>query len=403
MRQADETTLPSAEADTPLNRRLVGWLSLAQLVSWGSLYYTFALLLQPIELELGLSRAESSLAFSLALLAEGLVAFPAGRWIDRGHERAVMTAGSLVAAAGLAFHSLVACTWSFYTVWAVLGVAMGTTLYTPAFAVVTRRYPAEFRRAIITLTFLGGLASTVFVPLTAWLMDAYGWRNALLILAAHHLALCAPLHAVLLRNAPAPAPRAPHAISPKQLLRSPPYLLILVFSVGMLGITAAVPPHLVSLLREGGLSPAWVIAVPASIGLLQVIGRVLLYCFERQFDVHIANRLIPWLIPLGMAALLAGASQPVAALAFVALFGIGNGMLTIVKGTAVALYVSRDHAASLNGAMGPVLAIARALAPLLLGVLWTPEAGYRWGLALLVVFGAGSAVAMWAAQRKALP
>ena len=64
---------------------LVGWLSVAQLISWGSLFYTFALVMEPVERELGLSRAQSSLAFSLALLAEGLMAYPVGRWIDRGH------------------------------------------------------------------------------------------------------------------------------------------------------------------------------------------------------------------------------------------------------------------------------------------------------------------------------
>ena len=50
-------------------------------------------------------------------------------------------------------------------------MALAATLYNPVFAVVTRRYPLDFRRAIITLTFLGGLASTVFIPLSAWLIQ----------------------------------------------------------------------------------------------------------------------------------------------------------------------------------------------------------------------------------------
>src|SRR6476620_2689085 len=86
-------------------RRRVGWLSLAQLVTWGSVFYTFSLLLEPVERDLGLSRAQSSLAFSLALLVEGSMAYPVGRWIDRGHERAVMTCGSLAVAVLLALHS----------------------------------------------------------------------------------------------------------------------------------------------------------------------------------------------------------------------------------------------------------------------------------------------------------
>ena len=386
------------------DRRLVLWLSLAQLITWGSVFYTFALLLAPVERELGLTRAQSSLAFSLALLAEGVIAYPVGRWIDRGHERAVMTIGSLAVAAGLAWHAFLHSLAAFYAVWLLLGAALAATLYTPVFAVVTRRYPGDFRRAIITMTFLGGLASSVFIPLTAWLIAQFGWRNALLVLAALHLLVCAPLHAICLRDAPPPTPVVARAgaHSPQALLRSAPFLLIAVFVVGMMAITAAVPPHLISLLRESGLPEAWVIAIPAAIGVMQVFGRLLLYFFEHRFDLHLANRLIPFLLPLALAALVTGAASPAAGLLFVLLYGIGNGMLTIVKGTAVAQYVSREHVASLNGALGLPQAISRAVAPLLLGVLWSREVGYRWGLLALFAVGVVSALALAVAQRRAL-
>ncbi|HVE52887.1 MAG TPA: MFS transporter [Ramlibacter sp.] len=379
------------------------WLSLAQLITWGSVFYTFALLLEPVERELGLTRAQSSLAFSLALLAEGLCAYPVGRWIDRGHERAVMTGGSLLVAAALACHAYVRSAEAFYAVWLVLGAGLAATLYSPVFAVVTRRYPHDFRRAIITLTFLGGLASSVFIPLSAWLIATWGWRSALLVLAAIHLVVCVPLHAACLRGAPPPTPAvAPGAQSSGTLLRSAPFLLIGVFVVGMMAITAAIPPHLISLLREAGLREGWVIAIPATIGVVQVLGRALLYFFEHRFDLHVANRVIPFLLPLALGALITGAHSPAAGLVFVLLYGIGNGMLTIVKGTAIAQYVSREHVASLNGALGIPQAVARAVAPALLGVLWTQESGYRWGLGLLLVVGVFSALALALAQRRSL-
>jgi predicted MFS family arabinose efflux permease len=387
------------------DRRLAGWLSLAQLITWGSVFYTFALLMEPVERELGLNRAQSSLAFSLALLAEGALAYPVGRWIDRGHERLVMTGGSLLVGVCLLLHSAVNSVAGFYAVWLGLGAGLAATLYTPVFAVVTRRCPHDFRRAIITLTFLGGLASTVFIPLSAWLIHSLGWRHALWVLAALQLLVCAPLHAVQLRGAPAAPPAAAPgrvANSPAAYLRSPPFLLIGVFVVGMMGVTAALPPHMISLLRGNGLAEAWVIAIPASIGLIQVLGRLLLFFFEHHFDLHLANRLIPTLIPLGIAALLAGAGHAGAALLFVLLYGLGNGMMTIVKGTAIAQYVSREHVASLNGALGLPSALARAVAPLLLGVLWTQEAGYTGGLWLLLAVSVAAVLALVLAQRKAL-
>jgi predicted MFS family arabinose efflux permease len=395
----------TADAQAPRHdRRLVGWLSLAQLITWGSVFYTFALLMEPVERELGLTRAQSSLAFSLALLAEGAAAWTVGRWIDRGYERAVMTGGSLLVAACLALHTQVQGVAGFYAVWIALGAALAATLYNPVFAVVTRRFPHDFRRAIITLTFLGGLASTVFIPVSAWLIASLGWRHALWVLAALHLLVCVPLHAVLLRGAPGAAASVDAqagAASPGAHLRSAPFLMIGVFVVGMMGVTAALPPHMISLLREAGLSPAWVIAVPASIGAIQVLGRLLLYFFEHRFDLHLANRLIPCLIPLGLAALLLAGGFPGAALTFVLLYGLGNGMITIVKGTAVAQYVSREHVASLNGALGLPTALVRALAPFLLGLLWSQQAGYSRGLWLLLGMSLVSVLALWFAQRLA--
>ena len=386
---------------------LVGWLSLAQLISWGSVFYTFTLIMGPLERELGLSRVESSLAFSLALLAEGLMAYPVGRWIDRGHERAVMTGGSLLAGLCLFAHGWVASKAGLYVVWVGLGFAMAAVLYSPVFAVVTRRFPHDFRRAIITMTFLGGLASTVFIPLTAWLIADLGWRHAMMALAALHVAVCAPLHGVLLRNAPKRSaahatPQAHQGRSLKQHMLSAPFLLIGLFVVLMMSVTVALPAHMVSLLREHGLGETWVIAIPASIGAIQVLGRLLLFFFERHFDLHLANRLIPCLMPLGLVALLAapwtGSAHGAVVILFVVLWGIGNGMLTIVKGTAIAEYVNREHVASLNGALGLPLALARSSAPLGLGLLWNPQSGYAVGLGVLLCLSLVGVGALVAAQ-----
>ncbi len=389
---------------------LVAWLSLAQLISWGSVFYTFSLVMTPLEQELGLSRAQSSLAFSLALLVEGLMAYPVGRWIDAGHERMVMTCGSVLAGICLLLHSRVTDAAGFYAVWVGLGAAMAAILYSPVFAVVTRRFPDDFRRAIIVMTFLGGLASTVFIPFTAWLIANWGWRQALVLLAGFHLLLCAPLHAWVLRGAPTRLARNGSCIvaataEVPRLIRSAPFLLIGVFVILMMAVTAALPAHMVSLLRESGMSEAWVIGIPAGIGAIQVLGRLLLFFFERYFDLHLANRLIPCLLPLGLLALLVlpmtGAGQ-MAVLLFVLLYGLGNGMLTIVKGTAIAQYVNRDHVATLNGVLGLPLALARAGAPLMVGLLWTPVDGYTQALWLLLVMSLIGVGALMLAQRCAL-
>ena len=396
--------LPDDDPSSRHRSTLVLWLSVAQLVSWGCVFYGFSLLMEPVELALGMSRAESSLAFSLALLMEGLLAYPVGRLIDRGRERAVMVGGSLLMGLALAAHSLVQTPLQFYAVWLMLGVGMSATLYPPAFAVLTRRYPQHFRRAIITLTFLGGLASTVFIPLIAFLIRSFGWRESLWILAAMQWLICLPIHALMLRDAPtAHHARTQHAEAPdlRRHLLSPTFLLLGTFMVLIMGVTSALPAHMVSLLRESGMAESWVIAVPASIGVLQVLGRLLLYFFESRLDVHQANRWIPCLIVLGLVVLLLGGHDPMWALVFVACYGMGNGMITIVKGTAIAMYVSRPLNASLNGALGVPMALARATAPWLMGVLWSAEMGYRWGLGVMSTLGMVAIMALWWAQAHA--
>lgn len=396
------------------------WLSWAQLITWGSVFYTFSLLMGPVERELGLTRAEVSLAFSLALLADGLMAYPIGRWIDQGHERKVMTWGSAWVGSCLLAHSFIESLSGFYAVWVCLGLGMSATLYAPVFAVVTRRFPNDFRRAIIIMTFLGGLASTVFFPLSSWLIQSLGWRHALWVLALMQWLICVPLHAWFLRGAqknasasvanqlpPSASPISDASNQPTKSamgahLKRAPFWLLAGFMWLTAVVSSALPAHMVSLLEEAHLSPAWVIAIPASIGVIQVLGRFLLFLFEKHLDVHAANKWIPCLVPLGLVFLVTGGLAPWAALLFVTFYGLGNGLNTIVKGTAMAQYVSREHVGQLNGLLGLPLAMGRAIAPWALGLMWTPEVGYTSGLRWLLVVGLLGVGCLWWAQKSAL-
>ena len=399
------TALPvviSSDAHPP--RGFVLWLSVAQLISWGTLFYMFSLLLEHFEKDLALTRVDAALAFSLALLTEGVLSLVVGRLIDAGRARAVMGTGSLLAAAGFVALAFVHNQWQLYAVWIGIGVAMSGTLYQPAFSVLIRRYPHDFRRAIITLTFLGGLASTVFIPLGAWLISAFGWRGAVAVLATLHLLICLPIHAYWLRGEP-PGEAHQEGESAKKLIeytRHFPFWGLALFFVLFSGITTAMGGHLVSILRERNLPEGWVIAIPASIGVLQVAGRLLLFFTEKHVDIHKANRWIPVLLPAALFVLALGLQSPWVAIFYALLYGMANGMITIVKATAMATYVSRERAASLNGLLGIPTAIARAVAPSMLAGLWVATGNYLMGLAVLSGVATLAVIAFWWAQRQAL-
>ena len=387
-------------------------MSLAQLVSWGSLYYTFSLLMPAMERDLGLSRVQVSGAFSAALLASGVAGLPVGRWIERGHGRRVMAGGSLLAGLLLIGHAFIDSMAGLYATWIGLGLAMGAIFYEPVFAITIRRWPTDYRKPIIAMTFLGGLASTAFIPLTAWLLLKMDWRQTSLVLAALHLLLCLPIHLVMLANEPpgtahAPPPANAQASdentgSLRHLSRSAAFVLVSGCVIGLSLLSAALSAHMVPLLSERGLPASWAVAVPASIGALQVLGRLVLFVFEGRFDPRSIDRAIPWLLPASLAILLASGGSIAGALVFATCYGVGNGLITIVKATSIAAYVSRERVAVLSGLQSFPVALARAVGPVLMAALWTLTSSYGLALVVLTAVGVISALMLHGAQRHAL-
>jgi MFS family permease len=196
---------------------IVGVLAVTETVSWGVLYYAFAVFLTPVQRDLGWSRSALTGAFSVALATSALAAFPVGRWLDRHSPRPLMALGSLAGAFLVLAWSQVHDLLLFYLVWVGIGFAMACVLYEAAFTVVTKWFRERRRRALTAVTLVGGFASFVFSPLANWLVDAQGWRHALITLAIVLAVATVPLHALFLRPAPPAADDEPHAPVPGDL------------------------------------------------------------------------------------------------------------------------------------------------------------------------------------------
>jgi MFS family permease len=148
----------------------VGLLSLAQFISWGALYYSFAIVSVPIERDLGWDKATVNGAWSIGLLFTGLAAFLVGIFLDRLGGRIIMTGGTLLGVACLLLWSNTEHLSTLYVVCIGLGIAMSGSLYEAGFAVLTRRFPTTYTDQISRLTLVGGLAPTIFVPVAARLV-----------------------------------------------------------------------------------------------------------------------------------------------------------------------------------------------------------------------------------------
>ena len=369
-------------------RSTIAALAVGQLVCWAALFYAFSSLVLPMQQSLGWSRTELMGAFTVGLTLWGLCTYAAGAAIDRGHGRAVLTGGTVLAGSGFLLWSQVQSLVTLYVAWCVMGVAMAMTLYEPAFNVLTKRFPTRFRQGIVALTLVGGFASTLSFPAVAWLIAWLEWRGALAAIGAV-LLLVAPLHAWALRGGPTSAAPRTHDAAADATLREALHLpafwfLTLSFALHSFAV-AALFAHLMPALAEKGLSEAQSLAVVVWFGPAQVLGRVLY--------AGAGGRSPPWFgllvlagmpVAIGIFALARGMTAMVA---FSVLFGLSNGLATIVRGGLVPDYFGSGHVGRISGAMSGVALLGRAAAPFAIAWLLVPMQAYRPVLLLLSALG----------------
>jgi MFS family permease len=319
---------------------VIAALGTAQTLAWGSSYYLPAILADPIAADIGVSRAVVLAAFSMALLIAAFIGPSVGSAIDRRGGRNVLALSNLVLAAGLAMLAAASGPVGLFGAWAVLGVGMALGLYDAGFATLTSLYGRQARGPITGITLFAGFASTVSWPLTSLLNDAFGWRETCLLWAVLNLVIGLPLNRLLPPSAPAVAHLSESAEAP---VGWKPYremlLLAFVFAAGWF-VTGAMAAHLPRLLELAGATPVQAVATAALMGPAQVAARLAELMMLRRIHPLISARIATALHPLGAGALmlLGAAGAPL----FVVLYGAGNGLLTIARGT-VPLAVFGPH------------------------------------------------------------
>ena len=392
---------------TDSGRLYYGWVVVAALcvtevVSWGILYYGFPVLLRPMEADLGWSRVEITGAFSVGMGVAALAALPVGRWIDHHGARALMTTGSCLATVLLLAWSRIESLSALYAVWCLMGAALAATLYEPAFAAVVGWFATRGRdKALLTVTLAGALASTVFMPLEAWLVARLGWRGALVALAVTLAVITIPLHAFVLRPAPRRAPPTPGAERaesrvPGLTLRASArtavfWVLLAAFFVANFA-TNAVTVHLIPYLSDRGYSPTVAAMMIGWMGAMQLPARLLFAPVASRFGHRAVTGVIFFVQALSLAQLALAGELPTL-VPMVVMLGAANGMATLARATIVAEIFGPRHYGSLSGAVALGANGARAVAPVGAALLMVALGGYArvfWLMAAaLVVAGLG--------------
>nr|WP_246210916.1 MFS transporter [Phytoactinopolyspora alkaliphila] len=342
-------------------------------MSYGILFYAFPVLLTEISADTGWSRAALTGAFSAGLLVAAAVGVPLGHRLDRHGPRWLMTAGSLLGGPSLVVVALAPSLAVFMIGWVLAGLAMAALFYPPAFTAVTRWYGSQRVKALTLLTLAAGFASTVFAPLTAWLLDQIGWQSTYLLLAIGLSLVTAPAHwwglrgpwpestAAVIPSTEASA-AAPPAAEPGRITRSLSFVAT-TLAVSLASFTAyAVVINLVPLLVEQGMDTGQAAVALGLGGVGQVAGRVAYPAMTRRLSVRTRTTVILLATALTTVALgLVTVAMALIAASVVA--GMARGLLTLVQATAVSERWGVAHYGKLTGLLSAPVTVTVALAP----------------------------------------
>ncbi|NLS04999.1 arsenite efflux MFS transporter ArsK [Rhizobium sp. P32RR-XVIII] len=372
-------------------------LGVTQIIGYGTLYYSFSILASDMAAQFGWSSEWVFGALSAALLTGGLTAPWLGALFDKIGAGRVMAIGSLVAALALIACAFAPTRAAYVLALIAIEVASNLVQYSAAFALLVQLRPQVASRSITYLTLIGGFASTIFWPITTALHSHLNWQNVYLVYAALNLAICLPIHAWLSRSATTERAAASTAAPPVKGILAPERrrlgfaVMVTGFSLMSL-VSSAMLVHLVPLLSGLGLG-ATAALVGTLFGPSQAGSRLTNMVFGKNLPPLGLAVTAATLLPVGVLVLLLSAPSVPGAMVFAVIFGMGNGLLSIVSGTLPLHLFGSDGYGKLQGKMMAARLTLSALAPFVLAFAME-KLGISLSLGITVAFGGLSIVAL---------
>ncbi len=346
--------------------RAVPVFGITMILTWGTLFYSAALLLPLLAQARGWPIALVMSGISVGLLAGGLASPRIGKAIDRHGGHYVMAAGSLLGAASLAALPFATNAIAYFAIWAALGVSMAANLYDPAFATLTRIFGADARKQITLLTLMGGFASTVSWPATHFLLTVTDWRGTYFIYAAVMALVVAPLHAFAVPRSKAKAPvplegaKVPAVLAAKGLV----FVLVACAFATFMFAQSGMLTHMLLIYERMGVDRGTAVFIGALFGPAQVFARICELALARHTHPLSVARFSAALLIAGFGVFAIFGIGAVTAGVFVVMFGAANGLMTIARGTLpLALFGPQGYGYLVGRLAAPALAV-QAAAPI---------------------------------------
>ncbi len=375
--------------ETTSFRRIAWPLAIAETLVWAAMFYSFPALLLEWERDLGWSKTELSVAFTLSLIVSAFLAPVVGRLIDRGFGKQVFTGCAILGALLLVLLSKITTLWQFYAVWIGLGVAMAGALYEACFAILIRVMGSRRKQAITLVTLVAGFAGTLAFPGTHALVEIVGWRGTVQVLAAVIL-IAVPLIWSACQAAEghgeAHAPLASHKTAETlQIIQNPAFwLLALAFAAFALD-HGVLLTHLLPLLDERGIHSEAAVLTASMIGPMQVAGRLIMIVMERHVSALVITTACFVAMAIAAISLLGASTVPALLVSFVLFHGAGNGVASIMRPVITAELLGHKNFGVISGLIASFFIGSMAAAPTIAALVWK-VGGYD--MVIWLAFGA---------------
>src|SRR3569623_1921858 len=259
---------------------VVGAGALMTCVGFGTML-SLAVFLQPMSEAMGWARAVVSAAATLDFLCMGFAAFLWGTLSDRFGTRIVVLSGSLLLGLGLVAASQAAHLWQFQLCFGVLiGIAAGS-FYAPMMALASAWIEKNRSLAVALVSAGMGVSPVTIAPTASWLITAYDWRTAMLVIGIAAWALLIPA-CFLVRPAPQVTDAtAANAVSgtdwtAAQALRTPQFITLAGAHFACCAAHSGPIFHMVSYAMVCGIAPLTAVTVYSVAGVSGLGGRLLL-------------------------------------------------------------------------------------------------------------------------------
>ena len=361
--------------------KLIAVMGFTQILAWSSTFYLPAVLANLIAKDTGWSLTLVIAGLSWGFIVTGICSPKVGRFIEQFGGRKALSISSIFFAIGLLCLGLSSHLLVYYFAWAMLGIGMAFGLYDAAFSTLGRLLGQDAKTAIVGVTLLGGLASTIGWALIVFFEGLYGWRITCFILALFHLLLGLPLHYFLLpREEQSTEAYAKELNSQTNLHKEGNrlFMLVAVILTVQSFVVATVSVHLLSMLKTIGFSVSTALAIGMMIGPAQIIARLLEFSLFKNLHPSWSSRVGVLISFFGIIFLFTDGY--VLALLGAALYGAGNGILTIIRGTLPLALFGQEGYATRMGLLGRPIMIALAFGPLISAFILE-----KWGINTLLM------------------